>query len=161
MKIERKLSAVQLATGVILGGIVAACGFVVLIPQHSGISSREARIFVSFALVVLGFVISLWAGSDLTNGMQGGRWPDEKIETVRAHLESPWLRGLAVVFLVLACLMLAFSAHDQGRGFFWPALILSQTITRLQLSAKRPPVTPEPINWNNASPVYSEHWGER
>lgn len=161
MKIERQLSAVQLATGVILGGIMAACGFVAAIPQYSGIQSREARIVVSFTVIILGLVISLSAGSSLTNGMQVSRWPEETIQTVRAHLESPWLVVLAVVVMFSGCLMLAFDAGNPHRGLFWPALVLSQTISRLQTAVKRPPETPEPMDWRNGSPLYSEHWGER
>jgi hypothetical protein len=159
MEARRQLSAARLAMLVGFGGLMAALGFLAFLPRFAhGSAFFDAKIAVTLTLVVGGLTLSLKCGSSIENGIAANRWPEEPVTALRARLGSPLLNVLAGAFGIASiCIVIAFHRHTESA---FAALVLAQTVQRLQQIGKLPRNSPLP-NWHGIQPMRSEHWGHR
>jgi len=170
MKHRFNISAAQLALRSGFGAVVSSSGFFLTFFDSRFFPRTSAAfipsLFLSFALVIAGFVISTRSESSLENGIAAERWPEEKIAALRCLMRSPLWKVLSVVCTVV-CLIACVAgfiavASSPYRGLFWVGFIFSMTIYRLHAAVlPRPSIgPPKTIDWNNGSPLQSQHWGE-
>lgn len=162
------LSAKQTAGLCVLGGLIAAVGFLFGIPEHAAHAHHphSALLYLWIAAllmtVVLGIALSLFANSSLENGIVAARWSDDEIESLRTLLNSrpSNLLNIALLALMVASLVMGIlSPHLYP--IFWAIFILSQSINWMRNATRRQAsnANPQPT-WNNLAPLRSDHWGQ-
>jgi hypothetical protein len=157
------LSARQTAALSLFGALVASAGFLLPTPHRNAHESLAWLIATMFALIIAGFAISFYASTDLESGLLNERWPEDEIASTRAVLASSLLTAASLLCLLASILFMSVSRSTRDIG--WALLLFGQSLTRLQTAAKPPrpnrstsSFTP---NWNDFSPIHSDHWGER
>jgi len=164
MTFGKQLSAKQMAAVSGLGGLIAACSFLLPSARHMSPPNPYYPIWfwavLMFGLLLVGFGISLVAESKLKRGIQNGRWSEDEVVSLRAVLESPWWGGLGIACLTASCVLFAaFYAH---RNVGYALMLAGQSISRLGMAVRRPRSgEPSGAVWQGLSPIRSEHWGER
>src|ERR1700677_202557 len=162
------LSAKQTAGLCVLGGLIAAGGFLTEIPahaisvHHSHGSSTYFGVAAVVTTVVLGIALALFANSSLENGIAAARWNDQEIESLRAILNSRPSNFLNIALLALMVASLVIGILSPHRyPIFWAFFILSQSINWMRNATRRKASSPthEP-SWSNLSPLRSNHWGK-
>jgi hypothetical protein len=147
----------------VFGATLAAVGFILPIPQRHGHDTPAWLLATMLTLIVVGFAISFYASIDLESGLQNERWPESEIASTRALLNSSLITAATLLCVLAAILFMYVSRSTRPIG--WAFLLFSQSLTRLQTAAKPPrsthPTSYIPPNWNNFSPIHSDHWGER
>jgi hypothetical protein len=160
MRPIRQISAAQMAMLSLFGSLLAGCGCLVHIPHFEHTSTQMyTQIAISLALTALGLTILFKASATLENGIAASRWPEEEIEALRIKLESPMLPVLSFGILFASIiLMLALPRHGSG---VLAGTILVQGMTRLRYIMRRSSDSRPRIDWQNNSPIQSQHWGNR
>jgi hypothetical protein len=168
MRRALNLSAKQTAALCILGGLIAAGGFLVGIPVHTTSlhhpHSTSSLLWVAsvFTTVVLGITLSLFANSSLENGIVAARWSDQEIESLRTLLNSrpSNILNITLVALVVAFVVMAIpSPHLYP--IFWACFILSQSFSWMRNTVRRQASsTNRQPTWSNLAPLRSDHWGQ-
>jgi Ca2+/H+ antiporter len=167
MKRAPQLSAAQTAGLCLLGGLLAALGFLLGIPKHptrffhSHGAPATLWALTLMATVALGIGLSLFANSSLGNGIAAARWSDQEIASLRSRLNS---RPSNVLYVALVALMVVFlvlsirSSHLYP--VYWALFILTQTVIWLRNTLRRQASRPtHESNWSNIAPLQSDHWG--
>ena len=115
-----------------------------------------------FALMVIGLIGMFWLSSRLRDEVRNERWSEETLAPFRevtGHVL--WKVGMA---LLVVAMLAALTQDGHHRTWFWVVLFLLQTQTQITNAFARPrlPLRTGPrIDWSQASPLRSEHWGER
>lgn len=144
----------------VLSSLVACAIF--LVPGPRMHHSRLFGAYLLFSLLIFaGFaILSLKFVRDFKQGIENERWPEAQIEPLRAHLESHFYTALSIALLA-AFLIFEFPLKRRFGGLGWSCFLLSQTVSQLRISIKRPrPSTPS-IQWRTSAPIHSNHWGDR
>jgi hypothetical protein len=168
MKRAPHLSAAQTAGLCLLGGLIAAVGFLLGIPEHATRffhpHSAPATLWAVtlFATVILGIGLSLFANSSLGNGIAAARWSDQEIGPLRSLLTSRPSNALYIALLALMVVFLVLSIRSsQLYPIYWAFFILTQSVLWLRNTIRRQArrsTTREPT-WYNIAPLQSDHWG--
>jgi hypothetical protein len=167
MKRAPYLSAAQTAGLCLLGGLLAALGFLLGLPEHAtrffhphGAPATLWAVTL-LATVILGIGLSLFAISSLGNGIAAARWSDQEISTLRSRLTS---RPSNLLYLALLALMVVFlvlsirSSHLYP--VYWALFILTQTVIWLRNTLRRQASRPtHDSTWSSIAPLQSDHWG--
>ena len=111
-------------------------------------------VFAAFAFLSLKFV------GDLRVGIESERWPEAKIERLRAHLLSHYYTALTIGLLVVF-LISEFPLTRRSSGVGWVCFLLCQNISQLRIALKPPRPSTPPIRWDASTPIHSDHWGHR
>ena len=161
------LTPTKLAGLGLLGTLVAEAGFAA--PRHT---LMHLGLFYGFVLgmtpFVLGLGLSLWATTELRNGVQNGLWTEDQLAPLRRVTLSSYLTAtmltLLAVFLGFTLFSLASHANSAHRAWGWAAYLFLMFIQQLQQATKRPTVnvsTAPRIDWRTRSHLHSDNWGER
>jgi hypothetical protein len=166
MRRRTNLSIAQMACLSILGGLLSASSFLLLILLRSQ-HTRDTLLTnigcgVSFFVLLLGgLALSLSAESTINNGIAAERWPEDRVESLRRILRSPWSVAASVLVLILFVVCNLFLRHT---GIGWMVFLFGQTLWRLTIAVRPPtkPRDPNPLTqWRTWSRINSSHWGER
>jgi len=162
------LSAKQTAGLCVLGGLVAAVGFLLeTLARATSVHhphSNASYLWIAAVLTtdVLGIILALYAYSSLENGIVTARWSDQEIESLRAIVNSRPFNFLNIALLALMVASLVMGVLSPHRyPIFWAIFILSQSINWMRNAIRRQAsnANPQP-KWSNLSPLTSDHWGQ-
>ena len=152
--------------------IVMYVGIPIVRIARSHVLARPCAGFTFFLWVLVlasPFVACLWivveAKSAIGRGVRLDRWKDAELEPLRLVLKSTWLKyvgratagsfALAAVLAVLLNLRMYFPL-----GAWYLFLFPWQMVAELRRTLDPPKVAAR-VSWQDASPIRSEHWGER
>jgi hypothetical protein len=111
-----------------------------------------------------GVVISLFAASDLENGIAAERWSQSEIDTVRNFFMSRWTMvitiGIFIVGLIVSVLFL-FRVWNHPNHLGFAFLFMGQTFVGLLRAVKQPLLASPKPRLNSSAPLQSQHWGGR
>lgn len=159
MKRELLDTPKRLAATTYLGGLLSACAFVWMGRQHG--PNRSIAIFISFAVVVVGFLVSARASSALKDGINNQRWPNGAVDSLRSAVHHPtWTAANVLLSFFAIAAVFERSMFD----FSWALLIVVQTMLEIRNAvrpSRKPPGPGNRIDWGNGAPLRSDHWGER
>ncbi|MBB5063929.1 hypothetical protein [Granulicella mallensis] len=160
------LSLMQQAGLALTIGVIASLSWFVQILFRSHSRTSFTLWFLLYFVVGLGtFIASIWISYDLRTGIESGRWPETEIERFRTIFDKPWLNGLnvtlafAAVFFMFFELLASHLHHVPGYGY--GLLFFSQILSQFSMAVRRPRPrsTDQHIDWRNAPPITSDHWG--
>ncbi len=123
--------------------------------------SELLTVFVPF---ILGFVLSWRYSSLFTKGVRTDIWTQDQLDRAHAFLQSAPIRSTQRILILAFLAFLVFSVtrqHDHHTSFTYAFLYALNPITAMR-RALSPPWTPIPrnhIDWSQAAPIHSNHWG--
>jgi hypothetical protein len=122
---------------------------------------RAAALLIGFGIFAVGALLALRSTTDLRNGVESEHWPESQIKPFRRFARSPLFTAIGIALFV-ALVLLEFIFKGRLRGEFWACFLFLQTLSQVGLAFKRRPAAKQPaVQWNNLSPIRSDHWGER
>ena len=162
MKRSLRLSAAQLATLCVLGGLVTGSAYWLPTFFYPGFESIGyfRQIAVLIVLSVPGAIITGLSLKNLRRGVENQIWPTVDIDTLRANMDSHYWRA-AYVVCGLACVAFLFGKH-KFHLLGWGAYFSCSGLYALQNQLKYPndiPGASLAITPPDAAPINSEHWG--
>jgi hypothetical protein len=113
----------------------------------------------SFALLILGLVIGLFAEAALKDGIASEHWPDALVAGTRKLFTHP---ALAAVMFILVAASIAVVAFSNSRHFAgaWIFLFPAMSLTRVKAVFTRPRNSASgPGTIGPPKPLQSDHWG--
>ncbi len=153
-------SPYRLTALAIAGGFVASAG---LLGQNVYPLHRGTSLPIAFLLLV---VVSLsgmyWAAYMLREDVANERWSAETLAPLRRLVDHPIWRGAMALLFIAMIAALVVTRHN--RTWFWGVFCLLQTQTQIGSAIARPRPHTGPgtrLDWSQAAPLRSEHWGER
>jgi hypothetical protein len=137
-------------------------------PLSFGILYLSRRCGVDYSLIatgilclILGFVLSTKAGTQLTDDIRNQRWTATELRGLRTAMQHPVWSYLVAALLAGQVAPFVLIPHHAAVGQC--LLIPSLTIIRVR-TALRPPTAQTasiPLWGCDLRPIHSEHWGER
>jgi hypothetical protein len=114
---------------------------------------------ISFALLILGLVLGLFAETALKDGIASEQWPEALVVTTRKIFTHPALLAAALLLIVASIAVVVFSSAGHFSAawiFFIPLMSLIRIrgiFSRPRENASHPGLV------DPAKPLQSEHWG--
>jgi hypothetical protein len=144
----------------VVGCLIASILFLAPEPRDAYDTHRVAAFLIGFGIFAAGAFLALKSTTNLRNGVENQRWPDSQIEPFRRHFESPAYTALSIA-LFIAFVLFEFLFRRSLGGEGWACFLFLQTLSQIRIALKRPREKISPVQWNNFSPIHSDHWGER
>lgn len=121
---------------------------------------RVAASLIGFGIFAVGALLALKSTTDLRNGVENEQWPESRIEPFRRRVQSPLYTALTIA-LFIAFVLFEFLVKRNLRGEGWACFLFLQTLSQIGIAFRRPRAKIPPVQWNNFTPIHSDHWGER
>jgi uncharacterized membrane protein len=139
-----------------------------LCPLSFGILYLSRRCGVDYSLIataivclILGFVLSTKASTQLTEDIRNQRWTSTELQGLRTAMQHPVWSYLTAALLMGQVAPFVFISHHAvvGQCLLIPALTIIRVRTALRPPTDRPTAAP---HWTkDLRPIHSDHWGER
>ena len=159
MKLRLANSPARLILLAFVGCVITSILFLAPKAWAAQNTHRVAAFLVGFGIFAAGALLALKSTTDLRNGVENERWPESQIEPFRRHFQSPLYTALSIALLIAYTLLVLVSRRFRGEG--WACFLFLQTLSQIRSAFRRPRVKIPPVQWNNFSPIHSDHWGER
>ena len=173
-RLAAHLSAKQTAALCICGGLVSASGCLAELPIRPARLHHPHIAFwlwtvAAFGLMIFGFVITVFARSELESGIANDRWPANQIESLRNLVSKELVVWCGIAALIAMFLLFIFNPHLSP--IYWAFFILNQSLAQLSFATRGPRDSATtwigistarwPDDTQALAPIQSNHWGQR
>jgi hypothetical protein len=162
MRRSSQLSATQLATLSVLGGLIAAGSFFATfnpwtLPHHTP-PHFTTLLALQLVLLLSGGFIAFRSATSLESGIANQRWPEPEIDRLRETFQSPIANIITFSFFIGFILLAIVFPRFRPAG--WSLYLFTLTFNFLRSNIRRKPGPAPESKWANLAPLRSKHWGQ-